>query len=173
MVLLTVRSLASLLRIFSYSAMAFCSLPCWTNFSAALRIFCLLKPKPNAIGCGLQPFTRRTRAHSASVAERVRTSPGDSQAKPRQPHKARLRSKVIVRPGTGSAMVTDDYRGLPKGSVRPVMKKLRLPLPEREQTYHAQMPWNPFWVYSIELARSVPQLRKGHELNESEPSPHQ
>src|SRR5437588_1677317 len=29
--------------------MAFCSFPCWTNFSAALRTFCLLKPKPNAI----------------------------------------------------------------------------------------------------------------------------
>src|ERR1039458_6056560 len=51
MVLLTVRSLGSFLRTFSYSAMAFCSLPCWTNFSAALRAFCLLKPKPNAIKC--------------------------------------------------------------------------------------------------------------------------
>src|SRR5678815_3861755 len=49
-VLLTVRSLGSFLRIFSYSVMAFCSLPCWTNFSAALRTFCLLNPKPNAIG---------------------------------------------------------------------------------------------------------------------------
>src|SRR5260370_40185827 len=29
------------------------------------------------------------------------------------------RSKVIVRLGTPSPMVTDDYRGLPKGSVRP------------------------------------------------------
>src|SRR5580704_16149179 len=29
--------------------MAFCSLPCWTNFSAALSTFCLLKPNPNAI----------------------------------------------------------------------------------------------------------------------------
>src|ERR1019366_5416980 len=51
MVLLTVRSLGSFLRTLSYSAMAFCSLPCWTNFSAALRAFCLLKPKPNAIKC--------------------------------------------------------------------------------------------------------------------------
>src|SRR5271169_1344161 len=48
-VLVTVRSLGSALRIFSYSAMAFCILPCWTYFSAALRTFCLLKPKPNAI----------------------------------------------------------------------------------------------------------------------------
>src|SRR5580704_16258263 len=48
-VLFTVRSLGSALRIFSYSAMALGSLPCWTNFSAVLRTFCLLKPKPNAI----------------------------------------------------------------------------------------------------------------------------
>src|ERR1700722_9299560 len=35
--------------------MAFCSLPCWTYFSAALRAFCLLNPKPNAISVQLQP----------------------------------------------------------------------------------------------------------------------
>src|SRR5713226_10598342 len=29
--------------------MALGSLPCWTYFSAALRTFCLLNPKPNAI----------------------------------------------------------------------------------------------------------------------------
>src|SRR6476661_10125873 len=58
MVLETVSSLGSALRTFSYSAMAFCSLPCWTNFSAALRAFCLLKPKPNAI-CLLTPGTVR------------------------------------------------------------------------------------------------------------------
>src|SRR5207302_10726721 len=45
----TVRSLGSCLRTFSYSAMAFCSLPCWTYFSAELRTFALLKPRPNAI----------------------------------------------------------------------------------------------------------------------------
>ncbi len=43
------------------------------------------------------------------------------------------RSKVIVRPGTLSPMVTDDYRGLPKGRVRPVPEKLRLLLPEWEE----------------------------------------
>src|SRR5580693_7297201 len=46
---MTVRSLGSALRTFSYSVIAFGNLPCWTNFSAALRAFCLLKPKPNAI----------------------------------------------------------------------------------------------------------------------------
>ena len=51
-------------RILSYSAMAFCSLPCWTNFSAALRTFCLLKPKPNAIGfADSSLISRRTPAH--------------------------------------------------------------------------------------------------------------
>ena len=59
-------------------------------------------------------------AISASVAERVRTSPGDSQTKPRKPRNRDSRSNVIVRPGTASPMVTDDYRALPKGSVRPV-----------------------------------------------------
>ena len=32
--LVTVRSLGSFFRTFSYSEMAFCSLPCWTYFSA-------------------------------------------------------------------------------------------------------------------------------------------
>src|SRR5579863_1892770 len=49
MVLVTVRSLGSALMTFSYSTMAFCILPCWTYFSAALSTFCLLNPKPNAI----------------------------------------------------------------------------------------------------------------------------
>src|SRR6185437_8422008 len=35
--------------ILSYSAMAFCSLPCCTNFSAELRSFALLNPNPSAI----------------------------------------------------------------------------------------------------------------------------
>src|SRR5438067_9866933 len=56
-VLETVSSLGSAFRTFSYSAVAFCSLPCWTNFSAALRTFCLLKPKPNAISVRAQART--------------------------------------------------------------------------------------------------------------------
>src|SRR5579864_709616 len=35
--------------IFSYSPIAPCSLPCWTNFSAAASAFSRLKPNPNAI----------------------------------------------------------------------------------------------------------------------------
>src|ERR1019366_4461703 len=111
MVLLTVRSLGSFLRTFSYSAMAFCSLPCWTNFSAALRAFCLLKPKPNAIKCA---------DSSLFPVERPPTTQLGS------------RSKVIVRLGRTSPMVTDDYRGLPKGRVRPVFANPRGPLPEWE-----------------------------------------
>src|SRR5438876_8273696 len=49
MVFRTVRSLGSSLTTFSYSLMAFCSLPCCTAFSAAARTFCLLNPKPSAI----------------------------------------------------------------------------------------------------------------------------
>src|SRR5208283_3022847 len=82
-------------------------------------------------------FSCPTLAISASV-ERLRTSPGDSQTKPRQSRNQdcgiRSRSKVIVRPGTRSPTVTDDYRGLPKGSVRPVPERIRYPLPEWEQT---------------------------------------
>src|SRR5256885_1297767 len=49
MVFRTVRSLGSSLTTFSYSLMAFCSLPCCTAFSADARTFCLLNPKPSAI----------------------------------------------------------------------------------------------------------------------------
>src|SRR5437899_8890677 len=92
MVLRTVRSLGSCFRTFSYSAMAFCSLPCCTNFSAALRIFVLLEPKPSAImesendnavtlrqycdaclrsgTCGLQPQDHRRPGHTNSLGPR-------------------------------------------------------------------------------------------------------
>src|SRR5215813_180338 len=49
MVFRTVRSFGSCLMILSYSAIAACSLPCWTYFSAALRTFALLNPNPSAI----------------------------------------------------------------------------------------------------------------------------
>src|SRR5258708_28685972 len=132
MVLLTVRSLVSCLRTFSYSAMAFCSLPCWTNFSAALRTFCLLNPKPNAIRCAdssLFPAERPRYTAAPNRSEPRREIPRRNSAN-RQPG---WRSKVIVRPGRVSPMVTDDYQGLPKGSVRPVFGKIRSLLPEWEQ----------------------------------------
>src|ERR1019366_1104160 len=123
MVLLTVRSLGSFLRTLSYSAMAFCSLPCWTNFSAALRIFCLLKPKPKAIGLRTPAFFP---PNARDFRQRCRTGPNlagrfpDETPQTAQPGS---RSKVIVRLGRVSPMVTDDYRGSPKGSVRPVTEK--------------------------------------------------
>src|SRR5580658_2836876 len=40
--------------------MAFCSLPCWTYFSAVLRTFCLLNPN-NAIECELQTLVLNTK----------------------------------------------------------------------------------------------------------------
>src|ERR1700723_42311 len=67
----TVRSLSSCLRIFSYSAMAFCSLPCCTNFSAALRTFCLLKPKPNAIGLNRLRKIAEVRSQIAEVKMQI------------------------------------------------------------------------------------------------------
>src|SRR5208337_5262758 len=126
MVLLTVRSLLSCFRTLSYSAMAFCSLPCWTNFSAALRAFCLLKPKPNAIGVRTPAFFP---PNACAFRQRSRTGPNlagrfpDETPQTAQPGS---RSNVIVRPGGARPMVTDDYRGLPKGSVRPVLEKLQL-----------------------------------------------
>ena len=47
MVFRTVRSLGSALMIFSYSVIAFCSLPCCTERSAFANTLFLLKPKPN------------------------------------------------------------------------------------------------------------------------------
>src|SRR6185312_7870624 len=55
MVLRTVRSFGSCFETFSYSAIAFCSLPCCTYFSAALRTFALLNVKPRAIVDGQSP----------------------------------------------------------------------------------------------------------------------
>src|SRR5438067_9283136 len=58
MVFRTVRSLGSSLTTFSYSLMAFCSLPCCTAFSADARTFCLLNPKPSAIGPVLPAYLK-------------------------------------------------------------------------------------------------------------------
>jgi len=55
---------------------------------------------------------------------RVLPSPGDSPTKHRHPHETESRSKVIVRLVRATSMITDDYRGLPKGSVRPGYRSL-------------------------------------------------
>src|SRR5271169_1678483 len=151
MVLLTVRSLASCFRTLSYSAMAFCSLPCWTNFSAALRTFCLLKPKPNAIGVRTPAFTPPNARDFRQRCRTGRTSPGI----PRRDTANRAggsRSKVIVRPGTRVPMVTDDYRGLPKGRVRPGYGKNPLP-PARMGARNGSQdaPCSPQWCILLPL----------------------
>src|SRR6202011_4184383 len=76
--------------------------------------------------CGLQPFPppnardSRQRRTGSNLAGRF----PDETPQTAQPDS---RSKLIVRPGSGSPMVTDDYRGLPKGRVRPVFGKTPLP----------------------------------------------
>src|SRR5579863_779863 len=108
MVFATVRSLGSFFATFSYSVMAFCSLPCWTNFSAALRTFCLLKPNPNAIEV-------RTPAPFSSWSENP-SGAGEfagGSTPPRHLPTLRemvLRTRVIVRLGSQNRMVTKGYR---------------------------------------------------------------
>src|SRR5580658_8490021 len=108
-------------------------------------------------------FPRRKPAIAASVpngAEPRREIPRRDTA-----NRARgSRSNLIVRPGTRVPMVTDDYRGLPKGRVRPGYGKTRLP--EREQENHARMSQPPAMVYPASPAYSIAQLRSNHELIE-------
>src|SRR5579864_6902577 len=80
--------------------MAFCNLPCWTNFSAALRTFCLLNPKPNAIGL-------RTPAPCVSPFRGERTV---RTATPARAGSQSTRTKVIVRLASQNRMVTKDYQ---------------------------------------------------------------
>src|SRR5689334_3977963 len=88
--------------------MAFCSLPCWTYFSAAPRTFCLLKPKPNAISV-------RTPASYPPESAQPGSSPqlGDNRAR-RSPEDS-ANNRHCKRGFTDSY----GYQGLPKGSVRP------------------------------------------------------
>src|SRR4029077_9143014 len=101
MVFLTVRSLASCFRTLSYSAMAFCNFPCWTNFSAELRTFCLLKPKPNAISFSDSRVRAFRRACGTDGQLR-----GGHWVKPRDGRS----DMVIVRLASQIRMVTKGYR---------------------------------------------------------------
>src|SRR5215470_3741063 len=91
---------------FSYSVMAFCSLPCWTNFSAALSTFVLLNPNPSAIETqtesGVLPPER---AHTipAKVIRKTRSQSlrrcAPTQGPP--PHHAQNKKpRVLGTPGT-------------------------------------------------------------------------
>src|ERR1700756_430230 len=86
--------------------MAFCSLPCWTYFSAALRTFCLLKPKPNAIKVRTPAFPRRRSAHESW--ERRRS--GLNGPPRRLPGGIVGPTRAIVRLVTENRMVTKGYQ---------------------------------------------------------------
>jgi hypothetical protein len=58
-------------------------------------------------------------------------------------------------------MVTDDYRGLPKGSVRPVPEKTCPPLPQREQRKRHPSP-TPLLLWCILLPRRFSTLFKAY-----------
>src|ERR1700757_2356535 len=86
--------------------MAFCSLPCWTYFSAALRTFCLLKPNPNAIKGRTPAFPRRRSAHESW--ERPRS--GLNGPPRRLPGGIVGPTRAIVRLVTENRMVTKGYQ---------------------------------------------------------------
>src|SRR5215510_1359587 len=88
--------------------MAFCNLPCWTYFSAALRTFCLLNPKPKAIiGADSSFLTRRRSAHLTWKQSTVGLmhSPRKNRS-----GRTRRRPKAVVRRVTQIRMVTKGYR---------------------------------------------------------------
>src|ERR1700719_4576768 len=85
--------------------MAFCSLPCWTYFSAALRTFCLLNPKPNAIGTNSSPWSYR-----GSYEPFLGSIPGKTSAAIPDAVEMAGRTKPIVRLDMANRMVTKGYQ---------------------------------------------------------------
>src|SRR6266550_6582178 len=85
-------------------------------------------------------------SYSRDFRQRSRTGPNlagrfpDETPQTAQPGS---RSKLIVRPGSVRPMVTDDYRGLPKGRVRPVFGKTPLPASRMEQRNGFPIPHHP------------------------------
>src|SRR5579862_1277588 len=106
MVFMTVRSLGSFFRTFSYSVMAFGNLPCCTNFSAALRTFCLLKPKPKAIR--LRTPTLLTAREPFRLGEFADYLITDRHFGTYQ--QMVFRTRAIVRLGRQNRMVTNGYQ---------------------------------------------------------------
>src|SRR5258708_39440695 len=89
--------------------MALGSLPCWTYFSAALRIFCLLNPKPNAISVRTPALVwLPTYLLRETVLDEPIGRP-NSQLDDGLPDKANC---------TTGRHESHCYQGLPKGSVR-------------------------------------------------------
>src|SRR5258708_3750874 len=103
--------------------MAFCSLPCWTYFSALARTFCLLKPN-NAIRVrtpepGLQTRSSNIRSSNTKSGYRTRRTFADCSRVPPEGH---LTYRQMDRPDkancTSGPHEPHGYQGLPKGSVR-------------------------------------------------------
>src|SRR5579864_1064581 len=85
------RSLGSSLMIFSYSLMAFCSLPCCTAFSAAASTFVLLNPNPRAIARLLPELYS-----SCTLPMLYETCIGQKTARPAELSQARHSLEVAV-----------------------------------------------------------------------------
>src|SRR5882724_6176048 len=125
MVFRTVKSRGSALRIFSYSAMAFCSLPCCTYFSAEESAFCLLKPNPKTIGCRLRSHVPPARFRCSGnspptvppfASEQYDPTHRTGRDDPRHPH-----CKVVP----AEPKVTEGYRGAVNVRLRRGLKSER------------------------------------------------
>src|SRR5579859_2150636 len=109
--------------------MAFCSLPCWTYFSALARTFCLLKPN-NAIERELsrtwsyQQLTHPLRRLSAKPAARLGNCSRVQRAAGHPEYRQMVhRTRPIVRLEVMNRMVTKGYR---KGVYRRVTSGTRV-----------------------------------------------
>src|SRR5690348_10741568 len=119
--------------------MAFCSLPCWTYFSALARTFCLLKPnnaierelsRPglsnNDFDTGKKPWCK---PHGAFGGTCPGTMPGGHPQHRQMVH----RTRPIVRLEVMNRMVTKGYR---KGVYRRVTSGTRGPAQLEGHTLH-------------------------------------
>src|SRR5436305_2627748 len=109
-VLVTVRSLASFLRTFSYSEMAFCSLPCWTYFSALANTFCLLKPNNAIRASNSRPWSSPKTFDTEPDASRGKLLRSTGREGHPQYRQMADRTRPIVRPDRGEGMVTKGYQ---------------------------------------------------------------
>src|ERR1700690_1311985 len=100
--------------------MAFCILPCWTYFSAALRTFCLLNPKPNAIRLRTPAPGLNQKSVNQENANKKNMKLLGSAARSNC-HVAKLLSESgRLHKGncTAGRVESHGYQRLPKGSVR-------------------------------------------------------
>src|SRR5690349_14517527 len=94
--------------------MAFCSLPCWTYFSALAKTFCLLKPNNAIRASNSRPWSspknvgHRTGCQSRETAPEYRPRGSSAISADGRPDKANC---------TSGQCGCDGYQGLPEGSV--------------------------------------------------------